>query len=95
MRRFICMFLIVFLGAVLISGCQSSSDDRVEEVDSPEYLAFSSGESYQGDIFIMNEEGTVQKRLTDNSYDDYRPAWSPDGSSIAFISDRSGNGDAI
>jgi Tol biopolymer transport system component len=38
----------------------------------------------------MNTDGSNQTRLTTDSADDFRPAWSPDGTQIAFISRRSG-----
>ena len=43
------------------------------------------------DIFVMDADGSNEIRLTtDLAYDD-QPTWSPDGSTLAFMSDRNGN----
>jgi Tol biopolymer transport system component/CubicO group peptidase (beta-lactamase class C family) len=44
-----------------------------------------------GDIYLMNADGSDQRNLTNHPASDDHPCWSPDGSLIAFSSDRSGN----
>ncbi len=39
----------------------------------------------------MNIDGSGQIKLTNNSAYDWAPSFSPDGSKIAFVSDRDGN----
>jgi Tol biopolymer transport system component len=40
---------------------------------------------------VMNADGSGQTNLTNNAAWDYGPAWSPDGSKIAFTSSRDGD----
>jgi Tol biopolymer transport system component len=44
-------------------------------------------------IYVINVDGTGQTQLTDNSHTDILGAWSPDGTRIAFTSNRDGNGE--
>ena len=46
--------------------------------------------SYKGDLFTVPVTGGTAKQLTTNAAYDYNPIWSPDGSRIAFASDREG-----
>lgn len=53
-------------------------------------IAFQSTRDGNQQIYIMNEDGSGQTRLTRNTANDGYPAWSPDGRKIAFASDRTG-----
>ena len=46
-----------------------------------------------GGSMWVDADGSGQVRLTNEPADDYRPAWSPDGTKITFHSYRDGNPD--
>ncbi len=49
--------------------------------------------SYHGDIWVVEADGSNPQRLTAHIARDESPRFSPDGTQIAFNSDRLGNGD--
>jgi Tol biopolymer transport system component len=57
----------------------------------PGKIAFVSSRDGNDEIYVMNADGSGQTRLTNNSVDDADPAWSPDGSRIAWISEQDGS----
>jgi Tol biopolymer transport system component len=42
------------------------------------------------DLYVVKSDGTGYRQLTDDAYRDRGPRWSPDGTRLAFYSDRSG-----
>jgi len=54
-------------------------------------IVFTSARDGNNEIYVMNTDGTGQIRLTNNSAADTHSSWSPDGTKIAFQSDRDGN----
>ena len=57
-----------------------------------EWVAFTSA-GPQEDLFVARVDGTQYRRLTDDAFRDRGPSWAPDGSRLAFYSDRSGTYD--
>jgi Tol biopolymer transport system component len=54
-------------------------------------IAFTSTRDGDNEIFAMNPDSTAIEQLTTNTAYDYHPAWSADGSWMAYISEQDGN----
>ncbi len=54
-------------------------------------IAFASERDGNGEIYVMNADGSDQRNLTNHPAADWRPVWSSDGTKIAFVSNRDGN----
>jgi WD40-like Beta Propeller Repeat/Dipeptidyl peptidase IV (DPP IV) N-terminal region len=58
-------------------------------------IAFTSYRSGNRDIYLMDPDGNHVTQITHDPEDDHQPAWSPDGSKIAFASTRAGLGTQV
>jgi Tol biopolymer transport system component len=56
-------------------------------------MAFFSARTGNGDIYVVNVDGSGLRNVSNNAAIDSDPTFSPDGTKIVFSSTRSGNGD--
>lgn len=75
-KKIIILFLMVLSGYNIVLS-QSKKITYVSDDNSSGY--------YQ--VFVMNEDGSGKKQITDMSTDCYFPKWSPDGTKIVFYTE--------
>ncbi|MEO5579196.1 MAG: hypothetical protein ABIR58_00945, partial [Gemmatimonadaceae bacterium] len=59
--------------------------------EGPRQIAFVGWSGGAADIYVIFSDGTGSRRITNIAGADIDPAWSPDGSTMAFASERDGN----
>ena len=68
-----------------------SQTDPTPEFSIPGAVLFHSNMDGDNEIYLMTQNSIIQ--LTDNTWNDEYPVWSPDGTQIAFTADREGHYD--
>ncbi len=74
--------------AILFSAALSPDGERLALVEVEGGL----WGAHAADVVVARTDGSDRRRLTDDPGEDTSPVWSPDGSRIAFVSDRDRNG---
>jgi hypothetical protein len=82
MKKVMCVSVRVFLFVITFWGSQTTFAGQI---------AFVSDRDLNEEIYLMNEDGSNQIRLTNDIGVDAWPVFSPDGRTIAFVSNRSGS----
>jgi Tol biopolymer transport system component len=74
----------------LASGAKALLAPCVSQSASPgavpsNMILFVSARDGNNEIYLMNPDGSGARRLTNNTVNDFSPAWSPDGTQIAYV----------
>jgi dipeptidyl aminopeptidase/acylaminoacyl peptidase len=85
-----CLVAAVVLGSLESAQAGKGRFHKTVSPDGSLVAFVSNVESGHAKIFVERADGTGRVQLTDKTYSDTAPEWSPDGKRIAFMSDRNG-----
>jgi TolB protein len=95
-KKYIAVVLMVlFLGACNLNCTKKEHKSLDEGLFNQTKIAFVSERDGNREIYVMNADGSNQKRLTNHPAMDYDPYWTEDGKRIMFTTTRSGNSEVF
>jgi TolB protein len=85
--------VLAVVGAAIVVAGPAGGCGGDEEAAGPDPAGLIAYDSLQAtyDIYVMNADGTGERRLTDKDVAEYDPALSPDGSKVAYIAEEHGS----
>ena len=83
-------FVRIHLAISVVVGLAGLITARHTEARQGGQIVFQSRVDDNTDIYVMGEDGSNVRRLTDAPEGDRSPKWSPGGKRIVFVSDRDG-----
>ena len=87
------LFLFIMTFGICCNKSTNGSDIPPLDGSGGDVIAFCSNRDGNNEIYLINADGSGERRLTNTPGDEWSPVWSPDGSQLVFHSNNDGNDD--